>query len=81
MLLMKNIDANNLKNTEILTQNTKFSGQHVKLLSVPMTYWRSRYLIYSKITTFVATEIFLILHIKNIDPNNLKYTEILRENI
>ena len=81
MLLMKNIDANNSKHTETLTQNRKFSGQHVKLLPVPMTQRRSRYLIYSEITTFVATEIFFMLRIKNIDPNNIKYTELLRENI
>ena len=80
MLLMKNIDANNSKHTETLTQNRKFSGQHVKLLPVPTTQRRSHYLIYSEITTFVATEIFFMLQMKNIDHNNHKYTEIIRKN-
>ena len=80
MLRMKNIDHNNLKFTEILTKNTLISGQHVKLLPVPTTQPRSRYLIYSKITTFMSTQIFFMLHMKNIYSNNYKYTEILTEN-
>jgi len=34
---MKNIDFNNLKYTEILTENTKISRQHFKLLPLPTT--------------------------------------------
>ena len=80
MLRMKNINHNNLKYTEILTKKTLISGQHVKLLPVPTTQRRSCYLIYSKISTFVPTQIFFMLHMKNIDYNNSKYTEILTEN-
>ena len=80
MLRMKNIDSNDPKYTEILIQNTKISGQHIKLLPVPTTQRRNRYLIYSEIITFVPTWIFFILRIKNIDSNNHKYTEILTKN-
>ena len=80
MLPMKNIDSNNTKYTEILTANTKISGQHVKLLPVPTSQGRSRYLIYSKITIFVSIQIFFMLRMKNIDSNDTKYTEILRQN-
>ena len=79
MLRMKNIDPNNIKYIEILTKNTLITGQHVKLLPVPTTQRRSRYLIYLKMTTLVPTQIFFMLHIKNINSNNSKYTEILTE--
>ena len=80
MLPMKNIDSNNTKYTEILTANTKISGQHVKLLPVPTSQRRSCYLIYSKITIFVSIQIVFMLRMKNIDSNDTKYTEILRQN-
>ena len=76
---MKNITPNNIKYIKIITKNTLISGQHVKLLPGPTTQRRSRYLIYLKITTFVPTQIFFMIRIKNIGSNNIKYTEILTE--
>ena len=80
MLHTKNIDSNNSKYTKILTKNTKISREHVKLLPVPTTQRQSRYLIYSEISPFAPTQIFFMLCMKNMDPNNLKYTEILTKN-
>ena len=74
------INLNNLKYTEILTKNILISGQHVKLFMVPTTQRQSCCLIYSEITTFVPTQISFMLRMKNIDHNNLKYTEILTKN-
>ena len=64
----------------ILTENRKISGQHVKLLPVSRTQGRTSYLIYAEITTFVPIQIFFILHMKNINSNNPKYTKMITNN-